>query len=497
MKKFLNIISIIVFSIIILCCTISTREALAYDNLDLKKIDKYINEKFNASNAPGLGVSIISKDKVLYMKSFGYRDVENKRVLKNDTPLIIGSTTKSFTALAIMQLVKQGKIDLNSTVQNYLPWFKLENSRAASEIKVINLLNHTSGLSRFSAIKYVSKNDLDNTKDYIEELRNVETKDPIGINYNYSNENYQILGLIIEKVSGLSYEEYIKKYIFQPLEMKNSFTSKFEAEKSDLASGYEFLWEKRVKRDLSYPKAYLPCGYIISSLEDMSNYMIMQINNGIFKGKEIIDNGRLQQMHSQQVSIDDLNYYGMGWVIGKINNVNTISYDGSIKNYRSNLIIIPNRNISIVVMSNCNSMLLGSDIVSLVSSGIVSIIDGKDAKEVSKFPNSYWIINLVFLLIILISIAPFIFIKVTFKRKMMPNFLKRGVMIITILNFMLPILSLIYITSILGSSWFYIFRYALDVGCVMILSYVLLFITGVIEIIIVKKKRRLLEHAEL
>ena len=350
---------------------------------DFAKIDEYIKLKMKSSGIPGLSISIVKKDKIIFAKGYGNVDSSGS-LITTKTPFIIGSTSKSFTAVAIMQLVEAGKIDLDAPVQKYIPWFKVADENSSSKITVRNLLNHTSGISRYAAPMVVSRSDLNDLESYVHKLSEVKLNKPVGTTWQYANENYQILGLIVKEVSGITYEEYIKKNIFSPLEMKNSFTSKTEAKKDGLTVGHRVLSGLPFEADLPYLSAYVPCGYIISSAEDMSNYLISQINNGQYKNKAILSPKGIEDMHKPAALAFDNTYYGMGWMVGKINGIDTIYHSGSIGNYCSDMYIIPEGDFGVIVLSNIDNPIFSP--VSNISDGVVSLLKGK---RPYKYVSSY------------------------------------------------------------------------------------------------------------
>lgn len=490
MIKKLYKISIFILVVLIINCS---NIAYAEDQIDLKKIDQYINTQFESANIPGLVVSIVKDNKIVYMKGFGYADLSGRK-MTSKTPLIIGSTSKSFTALAIMQLVDKKKIELDAPVQKYIPWFRVYDKNMSTQITVRNLLNHTSGLSKFGTLKYISNSDLGDLESYVRELRKVKLEKPVGTTYQYSNENYQILGLIIQEVSGLTYEEYIKKNIFNPLEMKNSFTSKTEALKYGLASGYQLFYGLTVKANLTYPKAYLPCGYIISSVDDMSKYMIMQINNGKFNGNSVISSIGIKEMHKPAVAMstkENDNFYGMGWIVGNTCGIPTIKHDGAIENYRSDIAIIPDGNWGIITMSNINNVFATSDPVSDITTGIICLIKDKYPPEkISKYSKSYIKIDFIFLITIILSSVPLCLILNRYKQLIInQEKMAKNLSMSLIIYFILPSVVILEFGNFTGFTWLYIYRYASDFGYIIILCCILLFITGVIKLAMLYFKR--------
>ena len=157
------------------------------------------------------------------MGGFGEAGASGQAVTP-ETPFIIGSLSKSVTALAIMQLVEAGEVELDAPVQQYLPWFRVADEQASAEITVRHLLNHTSGTLDQDGRSFQGDGDTSDTalETTVRELSTAELAEPVGTKFQYSTVNYSVLGLIVQTVSGESYESYVQENVFDPLEMRQS-----------------------------------------------------------------------------------------------------------------------------------------------------------------------------------------------------------------------------------------------------------------------------------
>ena len=144
-----------------------------------------------------------------------------------------------------MQLVEQGKIRLEDPVQSYIPWFQIADEEASKKITIQHLLNQTSGLSTYDGQVAISQGD-QTLKEHIQSLANIELTYPVGDQYQYSNLNYGILGLVVEEVTNKSYKEYINEYIFKPLEMNNSYADPKDDKNNTIADGYQTVFGMKV-----------------------------------------------------------------------------------------------------------------------------------------------------------------------------------------------------------------------------------------------------------
>jgi CubicO group peptidase (beta-lactamase class C family) len=250
---------------------------------------------------PGLALAITQGDRVLYVK--GYGTAGNGQPVTPQTQFFIASVSKSFTALAVVQLVEAGKIDLDAPVQTYLPDFILADPDAASQtpalapersagasVTVRHLLNQTSGLSElgFADMQLPQPETI---KECVTSLRTARPIAKPGTEYHYFSPNYGILARLVEVLSGQPFSEYLDKYIFMPLELSDSLsvvTSSEGMQKADhLAQGHLVAFGI----PFSYPEArgYLGgSGGVITTAKDMAHYMICQNNDGRYHDKQLV-----------------------------------------------------------------------------------------------------------------------------------------------------------------------------------------------------------------
>jgi CubicO group peptidase (beta-lactamase class C family) len=212
---------------------------------------------------PGLALGIVRGDHIVHLNGFGVADPSGRPVTPQ-TPFIMGSLAKSFTALAVMQLVEQGQVELDAPVQRYLPWFRVADDAASAQITVRHLLNQTSGLSTKTGRAFQGNPDLSDgaLEQAVRALRDYPLAQPVGMTYQYSTVNYAVLGLIVQTVSGQSFEDYVQEHIFVPLDMRSSYTSQSAAQAHGLASGCRYWFGQPVAADLPDNRSLVPAGYL-------------------------------------------------------------------------------------------------------------------------------------------------------------------------------------------------------------------------------------------
>lgn len=317
------------------------------DKIDFKAIDTYISGKMRMPRIPGLAVAIVKDDQIVYLKGYGQANPYGQPVTPQ-TSFIIGSVTKAFTALAVMQLVESGKVQLDAPVQRYIPWFRVADPVASAKITVRQLLNQTSGLPMIREPQFWTNLDDQALERTVRFLNTAKLDFPPGQSFGYSNANYEALGLIVQEVSGQLYEDYVKQYIFRPLDMRNSFVSQEEASQHEMASGYRWWYGVPLPVTFPYNRSELPAGYIFSCTEDMAHFLIAQMNHGKYRNVHILSPEGIRLTHTLPVP----NTYGMGWESSKMDGHNLINHDGGTPNFQSSVFFDPDERIGVFVAAN-------------------------------------------------------------------------------------------------------------------------------------------------
>jgi CubicO group peptidase (beta-lactamase class C family) len=369
------------------------------DAPDFATIDAYVQAEMQAARVPGLALGIVHGDQIVHVKGFGIADPSGRPVTPQ-TPFIIGSTTKSMTAVAIMQLVEAGKVELDAPVQRYLPWFRVADAEASARITIRHLLNHTSGLPTTPSGEFVTSADTSDRalEQRVRALATAELAAPVGTIWQYCNANYNVLGLIVQTVSRQTYESYLQEHLFTPLAMRQTFTSQVEAQQHGLATGYRYWFGVPVPTDLPYYRGDLPAGFVISSAEDMAQYLIAHLNAGRSRSTPILSPTGIAELHRPAVSLmgaPDI-FYGMGWYIMPTNGIPTVRHVGETANFHANLVLVPEGRWGVVLLMNGNSAFLGHARIEGIAVGVTSLLVGRALPEAAPFYDT-----IVFYIIIL------------------------------------------------------------------------------------------------
>lgn len=292
------------------------------------KIDSLLERHMKDSDLPGIAVGIIKNGETIYSDTKGIDG--HGEELAETSPIFIGSVSKSFTALAVMQLAEKDLISLDTPVKKYIPYFEVANPKLSEKVTVRDLLIQKSGLSRK---QQVPSSDYNSTlKERVKALSNMEEVTENGKEFHYLNDNYNILGLLIEEVTGKSYASYMRENVFTPLGMIST-TADIETIKEKNIYGYTniFGFSKRLKERV--PLYDIPSGYIVSNLQDMNKYVSFLLE----PNEEILSKESIKEMRL----ISENSNYGMGWRITEVDDLELIEHSGAVPVFSSHVALIP------------------------------------------------------------------------------------------------------------------------------------------------------------
>lgn len=322
-------------------------------------IDKWVEAQRDFDRIPGVSVAIVEDQDILWSKGYGYANPEKKTPMTPETLFSICSVSKLFTSIAIMQLVEQGKLRLDDSIQAVLPHYNLRQKFPDSgPITIRAILSHSSGLPRESDYPYWSKPDFRfPTDDEIKtKLGSQETWYPANTYFQYSNLGITLLGEVVAHISGVSYEQYVKDHILAPLRLADTRPAlPKDLWGTRMAIGYGSTHRDghRDKMPFFQTNGIAPAAGFSSSVEDLARFASWQfrlLSNG---GKEILKASTLQDMH--RVQFLDPNWrtaYGLGFSVREYNGVSLVGHGGSCPGYLTSLVMDTRKQLGIVVMFN-------------------------------------------------------------------------------------------------------------------------------------------------
>ncbi len=355
-------------------------------DIDRAAIRRVVNAAMQADGVPGMAVVVVSRDGTRYAEGFGTTGRNGAHVTP-DTPFLLGSMAKSVTALAMMQLVEQGRVTLDEPVTRYLPTFTMASASAA-RITVRQLLAHTSGIPMRAAR---AEHDDRTLADHVSALRAVTLTAEPGAAHEYSSPNYQLLGRIVEVVSGESFGAYVARHIFAPLNMRHSHVEATSANAAGVAAGHQMVLGIVVQRELPFESDRLPTAALVSTANDLGRFMRAQLRSGELDDVRVLTEISMREMHRPQVQASGF-AYAMGWRLSTIGGVAAVHHGGILPNYRGKMVMLPERGLGVVVLTNV-STLIGSPTSHRVADAIAAIVAGQTPPAPPRVPLRWMLIG--------------------------------------------------------------------------------------------------------
>jgi CubicO group peptidase (beta-lactamase class C family) len=352
MKYFSVCLTVLVFALSIQAQTPTDKRLMG--------LEAEVNKILKDYKAPGVSIAVVEKNKVVYTGGFGYRDAEKKLPVTENTLFAIGSCTKAFTSAMLGALAEDGMLDLDKPVRNYLPELKFYNEHLNAHVTIRDMMCHRTGLPRHDFSWYGS------TASRMELLKRIEYQEPtaeLREKYQYNNFMFLSQGVLLEKLTGKSWETNIRERIFTPLGMDNTVTKVADWEKSNDRSLAYNLVNDSIAKVIPYRNidAVGPAGSINSSAKDMAKWLITWINGGKYNGKQIVpakfrneamtiqmSNGGLPSMESPDVH----NFgYGLAWGVSSYRGHYRVEHGGGIDGFITTTGFFPTDSIGIFVCS--------------------------------------------------------------------------------------------------------------------------------------------------
>lgn len=312
-----------------------------------KQVDNILHKVYHDPSGPGGAFLVAQNGKVIYKKAFGKANLELNVPLTTDHVFQLGSITKQFTAISILMLEEMGKLSIDSPISDYIPDFP-----NGKHITIHHLLTHTSGIKDFTKLKsinQIAEKDL-SPAELVNSFKNEPADYPPGQRFEYNNSGYVILGYLIEILSGETYREFVEHHIFKTLGMKNSYYASDREIRPNRAYGYQKKDNNYVnKTKISFNIPYA-AGSLMSTLDDM---LIWQ--NALNSHPFLSEGAKKKAFTIYQTTDGKLINYGYGWHLVNYENTPVREHGGSIFGFKSMGVFVPEKNIYIIGLSNCDA----------------------------------------------------------------------------------------------------------------------------------------------
>ncbi len=328
-------------------------------------LDTYLERELKRWNVPGLAIAIVKNGKVIHQKGYGYTSTDKKIPVTENTVFQIASVSKAFTGTSIALLEQYGKLKLNDKVVRYLPYFKMHEEWKTKEVTIADLLSHRIGYSTFQSdlLNWASNCT---RRALIENMVNVVPSQGFRTRYGYCNVGFLTAGEIIPAVCDTSWDDYLTYHYFKPLGMTNTSTRFADFKQSKLASKGYTLFDGQLTEIIPANIDNIgPAGSISSSVNDLSKWIRMQLENGVYEGKEIVPakaiaRTRQSFMIVNPTSFKGMNFYtyGLGWFLHDAEGKKVVTHDGGATGFLSKVMLVPEENFGIVILSNLDEQAL-------------------------------------------------------------------------------------------------------------------------------------------
>ncbi len=333
------------------------------------EISEYVIRKMSESRIPALSIAVIVNNEVKYTRGFGYRDLDKGLPANEGTVYGIGSVTKSFTALAIMQLREEGKLELTDPVSKYL---SINLKVRGEDVTIHHLLTHTSGIPALGYAEalidgylgitdsWLPTADPNDVIDFMRGATEWSVAKP-GERFYYLNEGYVLLGKVIERVSNVKYADYIRSKILKPLKMRRTYLERDEVVKDEnVATPYIVSIDGSIRKG-KFPYGIQADGGILSNVLDLSNYILMYLSRGEFGGYRIVSKESIEAMERPYVRIPHTLLGNEGYGYGLIiypnflgTNTKLVCHSGSVLVYTAFIGYVPEKGVGVAILANAS-----------------------------------------------------------------------------------------------------------------------------------------------
>lgn len=343
------------FTILLLLFLGITTNIQAQKKINVKKLDKQIQQSFQDFELNGLSVLILKDGEIIFDKNYGTRDLINP--ITSNSLYNIASVTKAFTGAIMAKLVHEKKIKWDDLVIDYLPDFQLADPYITNHLTIADLLTHRSGMGTFYGDLLWYETERTN-EDILHRMRYLPVTNRFRDQYGYQNNMYIVAEEILKKVTGQDWESYITEHILLPLEMTNTRTSGNKLEK-DQELAHPIINNKIVELSMELPHA---AASLFTSPSELSHWAEMLLNNGIYKGDTILQPAIVEDMMTGRTlqSISGLkkmaganfSHYALGWSVWDYKGTKILDHGGGMPGYISKLTLIPEYNMAFIILTN-------------------------------------------------------------------------------------------------------------------------------------------------
>jgi CubicO group peptidase (beta-lactamase class C family) len=315
-------------------------------------LENFIGRYMDVHRLPGLSAAVVMDGQVVLAEGFGVRSVSDQRPVTAESLFHMASVSKPFSATALMQLSEKGFVDLDARLVEYLPYFRMDDPRLQA-VTLRQMLAHISGMPDVDDYEWGNSYAEDDALErYARSLTEQKLIGDPGEQFAYSNTAFELLGAVIARVSGLTFEEYMRRNIFQPLGMKNSTFLRNDVSGDLSVTPHKYLFSSEALPYYPYNRAHAPSSTLHTNAEEVCQWMLANLKRGELNGVRILQDVGYEQLWKPYAQVGDGRQIGLSWFLGDFHGYSTIHHSGSDTGFCSMLFLIPQRGLGITVMSN-------------------------------------------------------------------------------------------------------------------------------------------------
>jgi CubicO group peptidase (beta-lactamase class C family) len=341
--------------------TVIAQEAPAFVK---DSLDAYVTNALRDWKIPGAAVCIVKGGRVVVMKGYGVKETGRNEAVDLHTLFMIGSNTKAFTATALAMLQADGKLSLDDKVQKWLPDFRMYDPWVAKEAVIRDLLCHRLGFETFQGDFMYFDSDL-SLAEVREKFGKVKPVYGFRSRWGYTNAAFMTAGQVIPKATGKSWGEFIRDSIFIPLGMDHSLVSSNDIDAASNRSSAHTVVDGEIKKvRYGHLENLAPAGSISSSVNDLSHWVLMQLNNGVYNNKQVVPAKAIAETREPASILGNGGYlynkghfvlYGLGWVLQEYSGREIVSHTGGVNGFVTSVTLVPEDSLGIIVLTNTDA----------------------------------------------------------------------------------------------------------------------------------------------
>lgn len=327
----------------------------------IDSLDTYIDSGMKQWQIPGLAIAIVKDGRIVYMKGFGVRDITRNQPIDENTLFIIASNSKLFTGTSLAKLDYEKKLSLDDKITKHIPWFKLFDSNTTKMVTVRDMLTHRLGTKTFQGDFTFWNSNL--PKDSIVwKMRYLKPTGNFRQDYGYCNSCFLVAGKVLEKTTGNSWEDYVKKNILMPLGMDNTYMNTAGlAKRENVALPYNNLYTNITALPFDKIDNLGPATSMVSNVKDLSKWLLCQLDSGKYEGKQVLPWAVLQKTRDANIVISNrkspfypthFRTHGLGLYATDYNGKQVFWHTGGAFGYVTNVCFVPEEKLGITILTN-------------------------------------------------------------------------------------------------------------------------------------------------